>query len=432
MGKTFLAAAAASWFHDRYPDGICLTTAPTLQSVRDLLFRELRKMRPNDPNWLPKDTRLQASNDHFIHGFTASKPDAFQGRHAKHLMVIMDEASGVDVAFWERTFTMINIGQEGHYFLGIYNPYDVSCPAYTYEQSGKFSVHNISALTHPNVITGREIVPGAITRQVVLDRIRDECRLLEPEEIPPSNVFEFEGVFYVPESPLFEVQVLGRWPSRSTSSVWSDLALQRVQEPVQIDPKWLIQIGCDPARFGDDRTAICIRKGRAIIHLESHRGWPLQQTASRLKELAQQHAAEGQPAVKVPILIDAAGLGAGLVEMAGTGPFRHNFVEINSALRSRWEGEWPNLRSELWFSCAALAEDGQISIAPLPDDVKQQLMAELRQPVFTLDALQRRVVEAKQSTKRRLRASPDLADALNLASMLRGQGGWVERVEGRI
>jgi hypothetical protein len=432
VGKTWTAALIASWFHDTYDPGLCLTTAPTIVSVRDLLFRELRKMRPADPNWAPKDTRLEHHVDHWVHGLTASKPDAFQGRHADKQLIVFDEASGVDAPFWERTFTMINIGRPGHYFFSIYNPYDPSCYAYKEEQSGRHTVIEMSALDHPNVVTGDDIVPGAISRGEVFSRISAECRLLEPEEERTSAAFDFNGNVYVPESPLFEIQVLGRWPSRAMSSVWSDLALTRVQEHVEVDPKWLTQIGCDPARFGDDRTAICVRKGRAVVHLESHRGWPLQQTATRLKELAQEWHAPGQKATEVPVLIDAAGLGAGLVEMAGTGPFRHLFVEINSALRSRWETEWPNLRSELWFSSAALAEDGQITMAPLPDDLRQQLMAELRQPVFTLDAIQRRVVEAKQSTKRRLRASPDLADAFNLACMLRGAGGWVERVDGRI
>lgn len=432
VGKTFTAALAAAWFYDRYDPGICLTTAPTWVQVRDLLFRELRRIKAGDPAWLPKDTRLQGSDQHFVHGLTANKPDSFQGRHASRMMVIFDEAAGVPVDYWERALTMVEIGRPGHYFLGIYNPYDVSCPAYAYEQSGRFRILDMDALSHPNVATGNDVIPGAISRINVAERVREECRHLEPGEERPPNAFDFDGETWVPESPLFEVQVLGRWPSRSTSSVWSDLAIQRVQEPAQVDPKWLVQIGCDPARFGDDRTAICIRQGRAVIHLESHRGWALQQTAARLKDLCQQYAAQGQKPTDVPVLIDAAGLGAGLVEMAGTGPYRHQFVEINSALRSRWEAEWPNLRSELWFSAAALAEDGQITMAPLPDDLRQQLLHELRQPVFTLDAVQRRVVEAKQSTKRRLRSSPDLADAFNLACMLRGANGWVERVDGRI
>ena len=117
----------------------------------------------------------------------------------------------------------------------------------------------------------------------------------------------------------------------------------------------------------------------------------------------------------------------GLAEMNQDGARRFNFVEVNSAMRSRWESEWPNIRSELWFCASAMGEEGQISIAGLPDDTRAQLMNELRQPVFTLDALQRRVVEAKASTKKRLRSSPDLADSFNLACMLKG-AGWVESV----
>jgi len=431
VGKTFTAALAASWFHDTYDPGLCLTTAPTIQQVRDLLFRELRRMRPSDPNWLPKDTRLQSSNEHWVHGLTASKPDAFQGRHADKMMVVFDEASGVELPFWERAETMINLGRPGHFFLGIYNPYDVSCPAYKYENSGKFTVLDMSALGHPNVVTGEERVPGAVTRQYVLDRIRDECRPLGEGEERPVNAFEFDGRVMVAESPLFEIQVLGRWPTRSTSSVWSDVALESIQRPVEVKADWLVQIGCDPARFGDDRTAIAIRKGRCLVHLETHRGWPLKQTAKRLKELAMKYQTQGQPAISIPVLIDAAGLGAGLAEMNTDGARRFNFVEINSAVRSRWEDEWPNMRSELWFCTAAMADECQISIDGVEDDIKTQLMNELRQPVFTLDVMQRRVVEAKAMTKKRLGNSPDLADAFNLAFMLKGTG-WTESVTGRI
>lgn len=427
VGKTFISALAASWFYDRYHKGLCLTTAPTIQQVRDLLFRELRRLRPGDPGWLPKDTRLQDSNDHFIHGLTANKPDAFQGRHAKHMMIVFDEAAGVEMAFWERALTMINLGKPGHYFLGIYNPYEVSCPAYQYEQSGKFTVLDMSALDHPNVVDGSEIVPGAVTKAYVRDRVNEECRLIPEGDPVPPHAFTWDGRTYLAESPLFEVQILGRWPTRATCSVWSDIALSNIQHPVQLDPNWITQIGCDPARFGDDRTAICIRQGRCIIHLESHRGWPLKQTAARLKELARKYAGKGQDPHSVPILIDAAGLGAGLAEMNQDGARRFNFVEVNSAMRSRWESEWPNIRSELWFCASAMGEEGQISIAGLPDDTRAQLMNELRQPVFTLDALQRRVVEAKASTKKRLRSSPDLADSFNLACMLKG-AGWVESV----
>lgn len=432
VGKTYVSAVAAAWFYDYNNPGICLTTAPTSQSVKDLLFKEIRKIKAGDPHWLPKATRLESSPDHFLHGFTASKPDAFQGRHDKHLMIVFDEAAGVAVEFWERAKTMVELGRKGHYFLAIYNPYDTSCPAYIEEQSGLHTVLEMSALTHPNVVRGTEIVPGAISRGTVGQRVHEECRRLEAGEEVPHTAFTWEGQYWIPENPLFEVQILGRWPSRSVSSVWSDRAIGYLQQSIPLNPTWVVQIGCDPARFGDDRTAICIRKGCCIVHLESHRGWSLNQTANRLKELCNQYAQQGQPAKAIPVMIDAAGLGAGLVDMRGIASERYNFIEINSALSSRWEGDFPNLRSELWFNSADLADAEQLSIATLPKDIQAQLLNELRQPVFTLDNLQRRMVEAKAMTKRRLKASPDLADAFNLSCLLRNEQPYTERVSGRI
>lgn len=432
VGKTFVAAVATAWFYDRFNPGICLATAPVHYQVKDLLFRELRRVKSDDPNWLPKATRLESSPDHFIHGMTASKGDAFQGRHMSQMMIVFDEAAGVDVTYWDRAKTMVEPGRPGHFFLAIYNPYDISCPAYIEEQRSIHTVLEMSALEHPNVQSGKEIIPGAVTRSTVAQRVHEECRRVEAGEDMPPNVFQWEGHYWIPESPLFEVQVLGRWPSRSVASVWSDRALVNLQRAIQTDPEWLVQIGCDPARFGDDRTAICIRKGMCVIHMEFHRGWSLTMTAERLKELCVQYAQKGQTATQIPVLIDAAGLGAGLVDMRGAGSTRFNFVEINSSLKSRWEGDYNNLRSELWFNASELADSEQISICHLPDDIRQSLMLELRQPIFTLDSLQRRMVEAKAMTKRRLKSSPDLADAFNLACLIRSQDSFTEQITGRI
>lgn len=432
VGKTFITAVACSWFYDRHNPSICLATAPVARQVKDLLFRELRRIKHDDPNFMPKATRLESSPDHWVHGFTASKGDAFQGAHMPNIMIVFDEAAGVDISFWDRASTMVELGRHGHYFLAIYNPYDQSCPAYMAEQSGRHTVIEMSALEHPNIIRGEEVIPGAITRVTVATRVHEECRLIQADEQPGPTAFVWEGKYYEAESPLFETQILGRWPSRAVASVWSDRALEFLQQPIPLNPDWLVQIGCDPARFGDDRTAICIRKGMCLIHMESHRGWSLNQTADRLKDLCAEYQTKGQPARQIPVLIDAAGLGAGLVDMKGKSSDRYNFVEINSAFKSRWEGDFPNLRSELWFASADLADAESLSIALLPDEIRQSLLLELRQPIFTLDTLQRRMVEAKAMTKRRLKASPDLADAFNLACLLRNNEGWTEQIVGRM
>lgn len=430
VGKTFIASLAASWFYDLHNPGLVLTTAPTHIQVADLLFKELRNVRRNDPHFLPKATRLEENPNHFIHGLTANKADAFQGRHGTALMIVFDEAAGVDKIFWERARTMLSDGPS-YCFLGIYNPYDVSSPAYAEEASGRHTVLEMSALDHPNVTSKQNIIPGAVTYAQVVERLESECKRLAPDEPHPWNAFTFEGVTYLPEDPLFEIQILGRWPTRAINSVWGDSALALLLQPMAVEPNWLVAIGCDVARFGDDRTVMVVRRGRCIIGIEAHRGWTITQTAQRLKELAAEHATPNQHATRIPIYIDEGGLGAGVVDCCGAGPDRHNFVGVNSSTVSNWPGDFPNLRSELWFLAAELARDGNLSMQSLPLAAQQQLLAELKAPVFVVDSMNRRVVEAKTQTKRRLGKSPDLADAFNLACYLPANN-TVERVTGHL
>lgn len=430
VGKTFIASLAASWFYDTRNPGIVLTTAPTHIQVADLLFKELRNVRRGDPHFLPKATRLEENPNHFIHGLTANKADAFQGRHGTALMIVFDEAAGVDKVFWERARTMLSHGPN-YCFLGIYNPYDVSSPAYAEESSGRHTVLEMSALDHPNVTERRLVVPGAVIYEQVTERLTTECKRLRDDEPHPWNAFTFEGQTYLPEDPLFEIQVLGRWPTRAINSVWGDSALALLLQPMEVQPNWLAAIGCDVARFGDDRTVMVVRRGRAITHLEAHRGWTITQTAQRLKELAAEQGTAHQPARAIPIYIDEGGLGAGVVDCAGIGTERFHFVGVNSSTTSNWPGDFPNLRSELWFLAAELARDGNLSMQALPLATQQQLVAELKAPVFVVDSMNRRVVEAKTQTKRRLGKSPDLADAFNLACYLPASQA-VERVTGHL
>ena len=431
-GKTFTLACIASWFYDYYnEDGLVLATAPVFQQVKDLLFKELRRLRPNDPNWLPRATRLQTSDRHAIIGFTANNPTSFQGRHSPHLCILFDEAAGIEVEFWERARSMAENNRKGHLFVAAFNPYDISSPVYGEENSGMHTVLQLTALDHPNVKHKIEIIPGAIAYKTVLDRVNAECRLLHEDE-DFSKAFEFDGKYYYTDNPLFEVQILGQYPSRSISSVWSQTAIDNLTKPLNQDPNHLVQIGVDLATFGDDDTCICVRKGYTAIHFERHNGWSLKQTARRVRELCVKFEFKGQKATAIPVVYDSCGIGAGFGDHIYDGSHKFKFIPVNSAMKSYYEGEYPNIRSELWIETSNLAQDGNINIAlTITDDIRRGLLQDLLSPVFSLDNLGRRIVEAKKLTKKRLKRSPDLADAFNLAFYTPMQTTWVERITGR-
>jgi hypothetical protein len=183
------------------------------------------------------------------------------------------------------------------------------------------------------------------------------------------------------------------------------------------------------ARFGDDDTAIHVRIGGCSVHHESANGWSTVQTADRLTQVATEWGQRcGVDAKQIPIVVDVIGVGGGVVDILAKGGWR--VVGVNVALAAPDEGEYPNLRSALWFGLAEEAGRGNVSFARLPAAVRTVLRLELTAPVYTVDARGRRCVEPKDRTKARLKRSPDSADAVLLAfAAVRGQG---ERVAGRV
>jgi hypothetical protein len=107
------------------------------------------------------------------------------------------------------------------------------------------------------------------------------------------------------------------------------------------------------------------------------------------------------------IVCDEVGVGSGVVDrIRELGEFR--IVGFNSARRARRPRDFPNRRSELWFEAAELLP--LLDLDPRDDELAADLLA----PTFSFASDGGRVVEQKSNTKKRLRRSPDRADALLL------------------
>jgi hypothetical protein len=171
-------------------------------------------------------------------------------------------------------------------------------------------------------------------------------------------------------------------------------------------------MGCDVARFGDDFTAIHVRRGSVSLHHESHNGWDTVQTAGRLKDMANEWGQyAGMNARDIIINIDDDGVGGGVVDNAGD----YNFCPLSAANKAVMEERYPNRRSELWFAVAERATEGRLSLARIPAEIRREMRRQAMAPTWKLDSDGRRVVEPKQDTKKRIKRSPDDLDALNLS-----------------
>jgi hypothetical protein len=422
VGKSTLGACLVNWWFDtRYPS-LCLTTAPTDRQVKDILWREVRVLRERAglPEHFagPKIPRLETAPDHFAHGFTARDGTRFQGHHSPGgLLVIFDEAEGVEEVFWQSLKTMLD---DESAFVAFYNPTSPGSACHQREQQadswGAFRRLTLSCLEHPNVEAqlhgGALVIPGAITLQQLRDMLLEDSMLLTERDAPHPGDVELGGQRYRP-GPIAEARCLGRRPQSATAGVWSEELWKRVAETrLDIDPAWPVAIGCDVARYGDDATVMMVRKGVCLLHAETHLKQSTAFTAQRLRELCVQYADGHNVAQRIPCLIDEGGVGSGVIDQAGG----YQFVPVNASCRPRRTDRFLNVRAELWFSAREPALRGLLDVSRLPQAYQLRLKAELlaaRYRVKEVTGLLQ--VTSKEDMKSILKRSPDVADAFNLA-----------------
>lgn len=416
VGKTHLGGGLVNWWYDSFDPGLVLTTAPTDRQVKDLLWKEVRVQRGGRGGFRgPQMPRLESAPDHFAHGFTAKDGDSFQGHHSPHTLLIFDEAVGVAPEFWETAESMFN---DGSAWLAIFNPTDTSSQAYQEWLSGGWHIINLSVLEHPNIAAELAGLPPPYPAAIRLARvdtlIRKWCRPLSEGATPTATDIEWppeSGAWWRP-GPVAEARLLGRWPSQATNNVWSDGSWQAAEQRALPEPDVPIEIGCDVARFGDDFTAIHVRRGPVSLHHESANGWSTSETAGRLKQLADVWGAHAKmPPTQVLIKVDDDGVGGGVTDQAGD----YRFVGCSGGARAYDAEGYPNRRSECWFAVAERAMDGRLDLSRLDSDTRRELRRQAMAPTWKLDSDGRRVVEPKDMTKKRIKRSPDDMDALNQA-----------------
>ena len=420
-GKSRIGGGLVNWWYDAHNPGICLTTAPTEVQVVDILWKEVRVLRQGRPGLQPKAPRMESSPDHFAHGFTTRDVSSFQGRHSAHVMILFDESTGVSNEFWEAARSMINSPEDR--WVCFLNPLDTSSYAYQESQTGNWHVINVSCLDHPNIsaeLRGElPPIPSAVRLAFVEDAVRSWSEPVTDTILATDLEWPPRSGKYIRPSPIFEARILGMWPSQSVFSLWSKSLIKTCEERrfelPTVEDKVAPEIGCDPARFGDDHSSIFVRWGKSVVVRETYKGCDTTFVAGRLKVLCNEWGVRaGVPVRLVPCKIDVVGLGAGVVDQAGRGDEKYNFIPVNSASSPVRENRYVKRRDELWETTVELAKRGLIEWSRLDKKAKDELSRQLLAPRYEYDGSGRMRVDQKDDVKKRIGRSPDDADALNL------------------
>lgn len=278
-GKTAGAAQTAVWWLIRYPRSLVLTTAPTWRQVK-LMWSEIRyALRQQKMPIFPEPSATgvkivdQHGSEREILGISTNDPQKFRGYHADHVLILVDEATGVLASIWDE---IEGIRSGGHVHLAILgNPTVASGKFFEAHHGKERSIWNrftISAFDTPNF-------DGIDTIEQLLALTDDQAQALikVPYLINPVWVRERYHV-WGPKHPSFVSRVLGLFPDQDPHSLYSGLDLDRAaaeeitEEILQglRDRKLRIQFGLDVAGPGDDETVLVARAGEWVLKMAAY------------------------------------------------------------------------------------------------------------------------------------------------------------------
>ena len=299
--------------------------------------------------------------------WSAENPDAFAGVHNMDgVLVIFDEASGIDDAIWAVTAGFFTENTPNRFWFAFSNPRRNT--GYFYE-----TFHSKRDFWNTKVVDART-VEG--TDKAVYQQIIDE---------------------YGPDSSQAHVEVYGQFPSAGDDQFIGantvDEAMKRVKYQDLSAP---IVIGVDPARFGADATVIAVRQGRDIVKIIRHRGDDTMTVVGHVIEAIEEY----KPTL---VVIDEGGLGAGIVDRLKEQ--RYKIKGINFGNKSKNPIMYGNMRAQMWGDMREWLKS-----ASIPND--RFLKTDLISPMMKPDSRGTIFLESKKEMKSRGLASPDAADAI--------------------
>lgn len=391
VGKTFVAALLVR--HFLLSGGRVLTTATTWPQVEKILWGEIRRQARAATArgiTLGEDlslTQLKTANGGEAYGLSTDEPTAFQGSHWPRQLIIFDEADGVRPEIHAAAESLMSGGE--CYWLMIANPERTRGPFYdACHRPDLWHVEHISCLDHPNVVTGREVVPGAVSREWVEERRR----------------------VWGEDSNEWRKRILGQFPTSDSGALITTELLHEASErpPTARDGR---HMGVDVSLGGDETVAVLV-VDRVVTDIRRWREPNLMASTGRIAQLLTEWRV--QPTA---VHIDACGLGAGPVARLRELGHDVHAVDFGGAPSGAWSGvhldtRFINQRVEGYYTVRALLRDGELNIAARFTDMWADLCAV---QMIGPDSSGACRLEPKDAVKKRLGRSPDCGDALVLA-----------------
>jgi phage terminase large subunit len=474
IGKTFIIAQVAIWGAASAGRSLVLTTAPTWRQVKEVLWDEINYSA--DRSAFPGDflqTEFTLGNGSVGRGVSTNDSGNFQGYHRGRMVVILDEAPGLEPAIWEVIQRGIAINEDV-IIIAIGNPVEPAGPFHEASKSHRWKTRHLSCLDHPNVINRKDLIPGAVSYRACLEMVEDYCEVIEDDALianleawqadmladpePPRNrwahaVLDEEGdcqglywnpsgwtgpVWYLP-SPIVQSRMLGLFPDQGENVLiplkWIKRAMARGEDLLRrLDayhagkitlpevPEWRPQEPCvcamDVARHGPDSTVIGARRGRVVLPMREYRQQDTTASALRFVEAYGEYGADFGA-------IDIGTFGAGVFDMVANDS-RNTHISLVPIDFGASPGvknntvQFLNKRAQMYWGLRMLLQMDMIDLPP--DDVLEAQLSSIR---YKMNREGQQIqIESKKDMKKRGVKSPDRADTLAMLCDEAIEGAW--------
>ena len=397
VGKDALASWIILWFMSTRSYPKVASTAPTARQLSDILWSELskwlRQSKVADEFIIQKDKLFHKSapKEWWCRAISpsvkASKEDQAEtlaGLHGEHLLIIVDEASGVpDPVYVPLEGAMT---QADNMVILIGNP----TKNHGYFHDTQF---------HP-------IISKNWTK------FHWDSR--KSTNVSDEMVQYFRDK-YGEDSNVFRIRVAGEPPIDDESTfIQLSWAQQCIGNEIEVDDEWPLYLGVDVARYGDDSSIILPRRGNKLYSWETFRGVNTISLAQHIVQTYTDMDASGAG-------VDEIGVGGGVVDWLtddprGLGP--QVTYGINVANQANDSKQYTRLRDELWGLVRDKCMRGKFSfpdemlrVGGIDINIGEELANELSSPQYEIrnGAIK---VESKKDMKKRGVMSPNIADAL--------------------
>jgi hypothetical protein len=457
VGKTHTGACVSLWWLNAFPfSKTYLAAAPPIENLDQLLLGEIHnfvgKKKNLFSNWTVKRRFIgQKEKKWWIWGLaiptqgTLEQREAkFSGKHAPHLLFIFDEGDAIPDEVYTGADSCMS--SDHARMLIMFNPRAQVGSVYRKIRDHQARVITLSALSHPNVVTGENRIPGAVSREITVQRINTWTRpLMEGEAYHENDTFDVpnfligalahapDGTPYSPLpagkrkiiDPAFCYKVMGEYPYEGETQLiqetWISAARARwdlyVAKYGEVPPSGVRpRMGQDIAEFGTDANVCCLRYGGWVAPFKYWTGVDVDVTSSRAVEIYQQYGPE-------LAIIDATAIGASVApSMVRKGRALQLSIRAVGVKASESPtpgtkteyGDFQYVRDQLWWAVREWLKNDPGAMLP-PDNL---LVEELKAPTYHIKPTNSKlIVTDKDTLRKRLLRSPDRADALCLTFM---------------